>query len=183
LRSPAALAYFLLNKPKGVVTTRRDPEGRATVMDLVPPVPGLFPVGRLDIGTEGVLLLTNDGAFAERVSHPRYETPRVYHAKVHGIPNAQTIARAARGVMVDGERLSADKIRVLEKDKNAWIEITLHEGKNHEVKRLLEALGHPVAKLKRVAIGMLTAKGLAIGGFRSLTPQELRRIAPPRRGK
>ena len=183
LRRPPELAYFLLNKPKGVVTTRRDPEGRATVMDLVPPVPGLFPVGRLDVGTEGVLLLTNDGAFAERVSHPRYEVPRVYHAKVHGIPSAQALERACRGVMVDGERLAADKVRFLERDKNAWLEITLHEGKHHEVKRLFEALGHPVAKLQRVAIGTLTAKGLAVGGFRSLTPQELRRLAPTRRAK
>jgi len=181
LRAPAAPAYFLLNKPKGVVTTRSDPEGRATVMDLVPPIPGLFPVGRLDLGTEGVLLITNDGAFAERVSHPRYQVPRVYHAKVHGIPSAQTIERATRGVVVDGEKLSAERVRYLERDKNAWIEVTLREGKNHEVKRLFEALGHPVAKLKRVAIGTLTAKGLAIGAFRSLTPQELRRLAPPRR--
>ena len=106
--------YLLLNKPKGVVTTRHDPEGRATVMDLVPPVAGLFPVGRLDVTTEGLLLLTNDGAFAERVSHPRYEVPRVYQAKVRGVPDAGDAGAAAPGVRVEGERLAVDRVRVLE---------------------------------------------------------------------
>jgi 23S rRNA pseudouridine2605 synthase len=180
LQAPAAPAYFLLFKPKGVVATRHDPEGRMTVMDLVPRVPGLFPVGRLDVTTEGLILLTNDGAFAERVAHPRYEVPRVYHAKVHGIPDQAALERVRRGVRVDGEQLRADSVRVLEREKNAWLEITLHEGKNHEVKRLFEAVGHPVSKLKRVAIGPLTTKGLKPGAFRALTPQEVRRIAPRR---
>ena len=123
------------------MTTRRDPAGRTTVMDLVPRVAGLFPVGRLDVTTEGLLILTNDGAFAERVSHPRYEVPRVYHAKVHRIPDADTLGRLRRGVMVEGQRMAVDRVKVLEADKNSWIEVTLHEGKHHEVKRLLEAVG------------------------------------------
>ena len=176
VKPPQGPVYFLLNKPRGVVTTRRDPEGRATVMDLVPRVAGLFPVGRLDVTTEGLLLLTNDGAFAERVAHPRYEVPRVYHAKVHGIPEPETLARLRRGVRVEGQKLTADRVRVLEADNNAWLEITLHEGRQHEVKRLLEAVGHPVAKLRRVAIGPLTARGLKVGEFRSLTPREVRRL-------
>lgn len=180
LRLAPAPAYFLLYKPIGVVSTRHDPEGRATVMDLLPRVPGLFPVGRLDVTTEGLILLTNDGAFAERVSHPRFEVPRVYHAKVRGVPDSATLDRIRRGVRIEGERLAADSVRVLGGDKNAWLEVTLHEGKRHEVRRLLEAVGHGVSKLKRVGIGHLTTKGLKPGAFRPLTPQEVRRMAPGR---
>jgi len=169
--------YLLLFKPKGVVCTRRDPEGRSTVMDLVPKVPGLFPVGRLDVTTEGLLLLTNDGAFAERVAHPRYEVPRVYEAKVHRLPDEETLQKLRRGVSVDGVRMSVDRVRVLEAENNAWLELTLHEGRNREVKRLLEAVGHPVSKLRRVAIGPLTTRGLKPGEFRSLRPEEIVRLA------
>jgi 23S rRNA pseudouridine2605 synthase len=178
VKAPQAPVYLLLNKPKGVVSTRRDPEGRPTVMDLVPKLPGLFPVGRLDVTTEGLLLLTSDGAFAERVSHPRYEVPRVYHAKVRGLPEPATLERLRRGVRVEGQMMKVDRARVLESANNSWIEVSLHEGRNHEVKRLLEAVGHPVSKLKRVAIGSLTAAGLKLGEFRSLTPAEVRRLAP-----
>ena len=183
LRPAAAPAYFLLNKPKGVVSTRHDPEGRMTVMDLVPRVAGLFPVGRLDVTTEGLILLTNDGAFAEQVAHPRYEVARVYQAKVRGVPDAAALARLRKGLRLDGELLAFDRVRVLESDKHAWIEVQLHEGKHHEVKRLLEAVGHPVSKLKRVGIGPLTDRGLKPGSFRALTPQEVRRLAPRRGGR
>lgn len=172
--APKAPVYLLLYKPKGIVTTRHDPEGRQTVMDLVPPVAGLFPVGRLDVTTEGVILMTNDGAFAERVSHPRYEVPRVYHAKVHRIPDAETLARLRAGVRVLGTLMAVDEVRVIEQDHNSWLEVTLHEGKHHEVKRLLEAVGHQVSKLKRVAVGPLTLRGLKPGEFRALLPQEVR---------
>ena len=180
LQAPAAPVYILLNKPKGYVSTRSDPGRRPTVMELVPKVAGLFPVGRLDITTEGLLLLTNDGAFAERVTHPRYEVPRVYHAKVHKVPDAETLERLRRGVRVEGEQLTVDRVRVLEAEKNAWLELTLHEGKKHEVRRLLEAVGHPVSKLRRVGIGRLSSRGLKPGEFRSLTPSEVKSlIAPP----
>jgi len=165
--------YLLLNKPKGVVSTRSDPEGRTTVMDLVPRVPGLYPVGRLDYATEGLILLTNDGAFAERVAHPRYEVERRYHAKVKGTPTPETLARARRGLVIEGERLAVDGARVIERAENSWVEVRLHEGKHHEVRRLLQALGHPVEKLKRVGLGMLTAAQLEVGQFRSLTPREV----------
>src|SRR6185295_3677560 len=174
VRPPQEPVYLLLNKPKGIVTTRRDPEGRPTVMDLVPPLPGLFPVGRLDVTTEGLILLTNDGAFAERVAHPRYEVARVYHAKVRGLPDAAILARLRAGIRVEGERLAVDAVRVLEAENNAWLEVRLHEGKHHEVKRLLEAVGHPVSKLKRVSVGALTLRGLKPGDYRSLTPHEVR---------
>ena len=119
VQAPAAPVYLLLNKPKGYVSTRQDPQRRPTVMELVPAVAGLFPVGRLDITTEGLLLLTNDGAFAERVTHPRYEVPRVYHAKVHKVPDAETLERLRRGVRVEGEQLTVDRVRVLEAENNA----------------------------------------------------------------
>ena len=176
IRPPQKPVYLLLNKPKGVVSTRHDPAGRETVMDLVPSVAGLFPVGRLDVTTEGLLLLTNDGDFAQRVAHPRYEVPRVYQAKVRGVPTADTLARLRAGVRVDGERMAVDRVRVLEGESNAWVEVTLHEGKHHEVKRLLEAVGHPVSKLKRVGLGPLTSRGLEPGEFRHLTPREVRAL-------
>ena len=176
VRPPKEPVYIVLNKPKGVVTTRHDPAGRRTVMDLVPSVAGLFPVGRLDITTEGLILLTNDGGFAQRVAHPRYEVPRIYHAKVRGIPTAETLARLRSGVRVEGERLKVDRVRLLEAKGNAWLELSLHEGKHHEVKRLLEAVGHPVSKLKRVAVGALTTRGLEPGEFRHLTPREVRAL-------
>lgn len=174
IKPPAAPVYLVLNKPRGVVSTRHDPEGRQTVMDLVPAVAGLFPVGRLDVTTEGLLLLTNDGAFAQRVSHPRYEVPRVYHAKVRGVPDRESLAKLKSGVVVEGERMAVDRVRVLEGDNNAWVELTLHEGKHHEVKRMLDAIGHPVSKLKRVSIGPVTEKGLEPGQFRLLTPAEVK---------
>jgi 23S rRNA pseudouridine2605 synthase len=173
VKPPKGLVYLVLNKPKGVVSTRNDPERRQTVMDLVPSVAGLFPVGRLDVTTEGLILLTNDGAFAERVAHPRYEVPRVYHAKVHGVPGADALEKLRRGVRVEGDFMAVDRARVVESDNNAWVELTLHEGKQHEVKRLLEAVGHPVSKLRRVAIGPVTSRGLEPGEFRALTPEEI----------
>jgi 23S rRNA pseudouridine2605 synthase len=176
VRAPREHVYLLLNKPKGVVTTRHDPEKRPTVMDLVPQVAGLFPVGRLDVTTEGLMLLTNDGDFAERVAHPRFEVPRVYQAKVYRVPPPETLARMRDGVRVEGERLAVDRVRVLQAGNNAWLELTLHEGKHHEVKRLLQAVGHPVSKLKRVALGPLTLEGVAVGAFRHLTPAEVKAL-------
>jgi len=176
VRPPKQPVYLLLNKPKGVVTTRHDPAGRTTVMDLVPSVAGLFPVGRLDVTTEGLLLLTNDGDFAQRVAHPRYEVARVYHAKIRGVPTAETLARLQTGVRVEGEKLKFDRVRVIGAEGNAWLEVSLHEGKHHEVKRLLEAVGHPVSKLKRVAVGSLTTRGLDPGEFRHLTLHEVRAL-------
>jgi len=180
VKAPKALVYLVLNKPRGVVSTRSDPAQRRTVMDLVPKVAGLFPVGRLDVTTEGLILLTNDGAFAERVSHPRYEVPRVYHAKVHRVPDAETLERLRRGVRVEADFMAVDRARVIDADNNAWVELTLHEGKQHEVKRLLEAVGHPVSKLRRVAIGPVTSRGLEPGQFRALAPEEIEGL---RRGK
>ena len=179
VRKATEKAYLMLFKPKGFVTTRSDPGGRDTVMGLVPRIPGLFPVGRLDVNTEGLLLLTNDGAFAQRVAHPSYEVARVYHAKVRGTPEPTTLQRLAQGVMVDGKRMAVDRAAILEGGANAWLEITLHEGRNREVRRLLESVGHPVAKLRRVSLGPLTLRGLQPGGFRSLLPAEIAKLLGP----
>jgi pseudouridine synthase len=176
VRAPQACVYLVLNKPKGVVATRRDPQGRPTVMDLVPQVAGLFPVGRLDVATEGLILLTNDGAFAQRVAHPRFEVPRVYHAKVHGVPEPETLARLRRGVRVESETMAVDRVRVIEAEGNAWLEVELHEGRHREVRRLLEAVGHPVSKLRRVGLGPLSARGLKPGHYRGLTQREVRQL-------
>jgi 23S rRNA pseudouridine2605 synthase len=108
------------------------------------------------------------------VAHPSYEVPRVYQAKVRGVPDARTLQRLRKGVSVEGERMAVDRVRVLEADNNSWLELTLHEGKHHEVKRMLEAVGHPVSKLRRVGLGPITARGLKPGEFRHLTPQEVR---------
>lgn len=175
----AAKTYLILYKPRGVVTTRSDPAGRPTVMSLVPRIRGLFPVGRLDVNTEGLLLFTNDGSFAQRVTHPSYEVPRVYHAKVRGTPDPDVLARLVRGVNVEGERMAVDAARVLEGGANAWLEITLHEGKNREVRRVLESTGHPVSKLRRVALGPLTLRGLKPGQVRALSPAEIARLLDP----
>jgi 23S rRNA pseudouridine2605 synthase len=179
IRAAADKVYLLLFKPKGYVTTRSDPGGRNTVMELVPRVPGLFPVGRLDVNTEGLLLLTNDGAFAQRVAHPSYEVARVYHAKVRGTPDTTTLERLTRGVTVDGVRMAVDRARLIEGGANAWLEITLHEGRNREVRRLLESVGHPVSKLRRVSLGPLTLRGLKAGAFRSLAPAEIAKLLGP----
>lgn len=169
--------YLALHKPAGVTSTVRDRHAGTTVVDLVPPDLArgsrLYPVGRLDQDSEGLILLTNDGAFAERVSHPRYEVPRVYHAKVHRVPDPETLARLRQGVRVEGAFMAVDRVRVIEAGNNAWVEVALHEGKQHEVKRLLEAVGHPVSKLRRVSFGPVTAKGLEPGEFRPLSPGEV----------
>jgi pseudouridine synthase len=182
LRPPKAPVHLLLYKPKGVVSTRHDPQGRETVMDLVPAVSGLFPVGRLDVSSEGLILLTNDGSFSERVAHPRFEVQRTYHAKVRGTPQPETLARLRRGLVVEGDRLVADRASLIEAAPNSWVEIVLHEGKKHEVRRLLAAVGHPVSKLKRVAIGPVTARGLRPGEYRSLTPAEVAALVRGRSG-
>jgi 23S rRNA pseudouridine2605 synthase len=187
VRPSGERVYLALNKPRGIVATRHDPQGRETVMALVPAVSGLFPIGRLDVTTEGLILMTNDGEFAERVSHPRFEVPRVYHAKVRGVPDARTLERLRGGILTGGEWLAVDRVRVLEAGNNAWVELTLHEGRTHEVKRLLESVGHPVSKLRRVSFGPVTTRGLEPGQFRALTPREIEGLrrgvgTPPRLG-
>ena len=164
------LAYLLLHKPAGVVTTARDPHGRRTVVGLVPPEPRVVPVGRLDADTTGALLLTNDGELAHRLAHPRYEVDKVYVADVDGEPTDETLHRLERGVDLDDGRTAPAKVRRLGPSR---IELTLHEGRKRQVKRMLEAVGHPVRRLHRSRYAGLTLRGLAPGAWRELTATEV----------
>jgi len=164
------LAYLLLHKPAGVVTTARDPGGRPTVVELVPPEPRVVPVGRLDADTTGALLLTNDGELAHRLAHPRYEVDKVYVADTEGAPTDETLRRLAAGVALEDGRTAPAKARRLGPSR---IELTLHEGRKHQVKRMCEAVGHPVHRLHRRAYAGLTLGNLRPGEWRELTRDEV----------
>ena len=167
------LAYLLLHKPAGVVTTARDPQGRPTVVGLVPSEPRVVPVGRLDADTTGALLLTNDGALAHRLAHPRYEVEKVYEAEVDGRPDAQTLRRLREGIELDDGSTAPAEAELIRPD---LIELRIHEGRKHQVKRMLEAVGHPVRRLHRSRYGGLTLDGLAPGEWRELTDTEVDRL-------
>jgi 23S rRNA pseudouridine2605 synthase len=168
--TPQRLAYLLLHKPAGVVTTARDPEGRPTVVDLVPSEPRVVPVGRLDADTTGALLLTNDGELAHRLAHPRYEVEKVYEAEVDGRPDPDTLKRLRDGIdLEDGRTAPADARQI----RPGVVELAIHEGRKHQVKRMLEAVGHPVSRLHRSRYDGLTLDGLAPGEWRELTGKEV----------
>jgi pseudouridine synthase len=216
--------YLLLNKPRGYVTTRSDPEGRPTVLDLLPGVREyLYPVGRLDYDSEGLLILTNDGELAARLMHPRHEFERVYEAEVRGVPDDRALARLTRGIVLDGRRTAPARMRLLtphpsarvyararglaapgggapgalkkaeapgalrkvtrstSRDtagavKNATLEITIHEGRSRQIRRMCEAVGHPVVRLRRVRFGPIADGRLKVGSFRPLTADEVERL-------
>jgi 23S rRNA pseudouridine2605 synthase len=180
-------AYVLLHKPAGVVTTAHDPRGRPTVVELVPREPRIVPVGRLDADTTGALLLTNDGELAHRLAHPRYEVAKVYVAEVEGEPSAAALRARAEGVELEDGRTAPAEARRRSPSEN---ELTLHEGRKHQVKRMCAAVGHPVRSLHRRAYAGLTLEGIGPGEWRELTPaevEELRaavatRTRPARRG-
>ena len=163
-------AYVLLHKPAGVVTTARDPHGRPTVVGLVRHPARVVPVGRLDADTTGALLLTNDGELAHRLAHPRYEVDKVYLAEVDGDPSRETLARLEQGVELEDGRTAPARARRLGPGR---VELVLHEGRKHQVKRMLEAVGHPVRRLHRSRYGPLTLDGLKVGQWRELTREEL----------
>jgi 23S rRNA pseudouridine2605 synthase len=180
--------YLLLNKPRGYVTTRSDPEGRPTVLDLLPGVREyLYPVGRLDYDSEGLLILTNDGELAARLMHPRHEFERVYEAEVRGVPDDRALAHLVRGIVLDGRRTAPAKVRLLAPHPSArvserpcaTIEITVHEGRSRQVRKMCEAVGHPVARLRRVRFGPIADRGLKAGSFRALTADELKLLRVP----
>jgi len=165
----------VVNKPKGVVTTARDPQNRPTATELVEALKvRLFPVGRLDYHTEGLLLLTNDGELAHRLQHPRFGVPKTYLTKVKGIPEAQTLTRLRTGVVLDGRRTAPAKVnQVGTTGKNTWLEITINEGRNRQVRRMCALVGHPVTKLKRIRYGPIRLADLKPGSYRRLTAREL----------
>jgi len=167
---PQKLAYVLLHKPAGVVTTARDPHGRRTVVDLIGRKAGVVPVGRLDADTTGALLLTNDGLLAHRLAHPRYEVDKVYVAEVEGRPSDVALRRLADGIELEDGRSAPAKVRRVGSSR---IELTIHEGRKHQVKRMLEAVGHPVVGLHRSRYAGLSADDLEPGASRELSSEEV----------
>lgn len=199
VKLPDTLRYILLNKPRGYVTTRSDPEKRPTVIDLIGADEYIYPVGRLDFDTEGLLILTNDGDLAARLTHPRHGVARVYHARVLGVPDAHDLRRLARGLVVEGRRTAPVSIRLLSRAPaarrrgagmardvhsrerrppadGALLEITLREGRNRQVRRMCDAIGHPVDHLRRVSIGPIRDDLLKPGRWRELTDAEVGRL-------
>ncbi len=182
LRSAPALRYILMNKPRGVVVTRDDPQRRPTVFVLLgtrvsEPV---VPVGRLDFDSEGLILLTNDGPLAFRIAHPSGGCRKEYEVKVSGVPTPAKIAKLARGILIDGVRTHPATVELIDTTPekngvggNAWLRVILGEGRSRQVRKMLEAVGHKVSKLRRVAIGPLRDKSLPPGGFRDLAPAEV----------
>ncbi|HEU5214213.1 MAG TPA: pseudouridine synthase [Gaiellaceae bacterium] len=173
------LRYVLLHKPAGVVTTVRDPRGRPTVVELVPAEPRVVPVGRLDADTTGALLLTNDGQLAHRLAHPRYGVEKTYVAEVEGDPDEDALRRLRDGVELDDGRTAPARARRLGPGR---VELVLHEGRKHQVKRMLAAVGYPVARLHRDAYAGLTLEGLEPAGWRELEPSEIERLRAGQRG-
>lgn len=168
------LAYVLLHKPPGVVTTARDPHGRPTVVGLVPGGVRIVPVGRLDVDTTGVLLLTNDGPLAHRLAHPRYGVPKVYEAEVEGAPDGVAVHTLRTGVELEDCVTAPAEVRVVRRRYDTTLlEITLHEGRKHQVKRMCEAVGHPVRRLHRRTYAGLDLTGLASGESRTLSRHEV----------
>ena len=184
LRAAAPRRYLLMNKPRGVLSTRSDPHQRQTVIDLLATagIPGYFyPVGRLDYDSEGLILLTNDGDFAERVTHPRYELARTYEALVAGVPNERELERLRTGIVIEGRRTLPAVVRVLRVIEGrggpqALLELTLREGRNRQVRQMCSAIAHPVDRLKRVRLGTLADRRLRPGEIRDLTPAEVQQL-------
>jgi len=172
--------YFLLYKPRGVISSVSDDKGRKVVTDFFSEFKErIYPVGRLDYDTSGLLLLTNDGEFANLLMHPRNEIEKVYVAKVKGIPLKESIRKLEKGIRLEDGKTAPAKVKMLSGDKKkqtAIVEIIIHEGRNRQVKRMFEAIGHEVLKLKRERYGFLTLNGLSAGDARELTPHEVKQI-------
>jgi 23S rRNA pseudouridine2605 synthase/16S rRNA pseudouridine516 synthase len=178
IKKPEEKLYILLNKPTGYVTTGRDPQGRPKVTDLLKNVrQRVYPVGRLDYETEGLLLLTNDGELTFALTHPRHQVEKTYLAWVNGIPPADQLAQMARGIMLSDGQTAPARVHLKKRNKKgALLEITLHEGRKRQVRRMCAQIGHPVYRLKRIKFGALTLSGLKPGQYRLLTPKEVQNL-------
>ena len=180
LKAPTQKIYVIFNKPDNILTTMDDPEGRPTVADFMEQLPvRVFPVGRLDWDTEGLLLLTNDGDFAQRVMHPKEEIPKTYLAKLDGFPTEVQLSKLLRGVTIPGGKVRAwhvERAKVGDSEKYAWVKIIIGEGKNRQVRHMFQKIGFDVKKLKRVAIGQLTLGDLRTGEYAFLSEGSLLRI-------
>jgi 23S rRNA pseudouridine2605 synthase len=187
IKASERLRYILLNKPKGYITTRSDPQRRPTVIDLLRGVREyVYPVGRLDYDSEGLLLLMNDGDLAARLTHPRHGIERTYEARVAGMPDERALGRLRSGIPLDGRRtMPATVVLVNERrrDRDGVLRITIREGRNRQVRRMCEAVGHPVRSLKRTRIGPIADRRLQPGQWRELTPQEVEKLKSGKSGK
>ena len=173
--------YLILHKPRGVLTTmKEDPEDRPTLLNLLNPKVlkhRLYPVGRLDFNSEGLLLLTNDGELAHRMTHPRFKVPKTYEVKVHGVPPRRILDFLAQGVNLEDGRTRPAKVKILRvTGKNSWLLMTINEGKKRQIRRMCEKMRYPVTKLRRIKIGPLQLRGLAIGKFRHLSEREIQKL-------
>ncbi len=172
------LLYILLNKPPGYVTTMADPQGRPIVTSLLTGITArLFPVGRLDLDTEGALLLTNDGELAQQIQHPSYEVTKTYEAQVLGRPSQTMLRQLANGILLEGKMTAPAKLVLIDGTSGSSnIRITIHEGRKRQVRKMFQAIGHPVVHLKRIAYGRLFLEGLAPGKYRILSAEDLKKI-------
>ena len=171
--------YYILNKPRGIVTTSSDDKGRKTVIDLIKTDKRIYPVGRLDYDTTGLLILTNDGELTNFLTHPKNNIEKVYVAKVRGLITKEDISRLCSGVIIDGKKTSRAKAKMLKIDKktnSSIVELIIHEGKNHQVKNMFKAIGYEVLKLKRESVAFLTLDGLKSGEYRQLTIKEVKML-------
>lgn len=171
--------YYILYKPRGVISSTKDDKGRKTVVDFFSSNKRLYPVGRLDYDTTGIILLTNDGEFANMMLHPKNKIPKVYIAKLEGIIDGYSIKKIKSGVVIDGIKCTPDRVKLKSADKKSntcIVEITIHDGRNHEIKRIFESAGYNVIKLKRESIAFLTLQGLSSGEFRKLTIKEVKQL-------
>jgi len=171
------LVHYMLNKPPGVVTTADDPQGRTTVTSLVPDDPRVFPVGRLDSDTEGLLLLTNDGDLAQRLTHPSFGVEKEYLAKVVGVPDRGALRKLREGVELEDGLTAPAKVGAVGDPREGVLRIVVHEGRNRQVRRMCEAVGHPVERLVRVRVGPLTLRGLDPGEWRELAQSEVNALS------
>lgn len=185
INKPEPKVYYVFHKPPSVVTSVSDPEGRPTVMDYFNKIKyRVYPVGRLDYDSEGLLLITNDGDFAHAVLHPTKKIPKIYMVKIKGLMEDNDVLKLSKGIKLDDGMTAPAKVRKLRKLKeNSWIEITLYEGKKRQIRRMLNKVGHTVIRLKRVAIGPVVLGDLPMGGLRPLSIEDVRAIRQYAEGK
>lgn len=178
VKAPTRSVTYLLMKPKGFLSTAKDDLGRRTVLDLLPPVDRrLYPIGRLDEDSEGLILVSDDGSLANLVTHPRYGIPKTYELRIRGRLEGEDVRRVESGVWLAEGRTGPARIRIRKRGRQiSWVDVTLTEGRNRELRRIFAKIGHPVLSLRRISIGSLTAKGLRVGQFRKLAEREVREL-------
>lgn len=168
------MIYYLLNKPRGVVSAVTDPDGRRTVISLVPGGHRLYPVGRLDYDSEGLMLLTNDGDLAYQMTHPKYEIDKTYHVLVKGVMTEKSVGYLEQGVTIEGKKTAPAQVQIMEaQPNNTWIDITIHEGRNRQIRKMCEAVGYPVMRLIRTELGPWKLGDIPSGKFRTLKPEDI----------